>query len=104
MTAAIDLAKAVLAMHAADEDYGCGFYNHGPWLKPYNRSKELAEVVLAEGKAKKRDLDEAIALLRKVEWSWNYDAEMASCEVCLGSELNGHKPDCPLAAFLARFP
>ena len=36
-----ELKAAVLAMEKAEHDYGCGFYNHGPWLKAKDDVREL---------------------------------------------------------------
>lgn len=38
-----DLIDAVLAMHKADEAYGCGFYNNEEWCAAYMLTKDLAE-------------------------------------------------------------
>ncbi len=56
-----------------------------------------------------RDLAEAVAMLRERQFdAYNptgYDAlDAAECQSCGGNERHGHKPDCKLAAFLARHP
>jgi hypothetical protein len=36
-----ELAEAVIEMHKADKEYGCGFYGTDRWLAAYKRTLEL---------------------------------------------------------------
>jgi hypothetical protein len=36
-----ELEGLIREMHAADEDYGRGFYNQSSWLAPYRRLREI---------------------------------------------------------------
>ena len=47
-----------------------------------------------------KDLGEAVALLRELEW---VDMESV-CNECGATRDEGHTPDCKLAAFLRRHP
>lgn len=41
MTKYEELKEAVLRMEKEEEEYGCGYYNHGPWLKAKDEVRVL---------------------------------------------------------------
>lgn len=47
-------------------------------------------------------MEEAVALLRELEWSADEYFAGGFCPVCEMSKHQGHKPDCKLARFLER--
>ena len=56
-----------------------------------------------------KDLGEAVALLRELEWAGSevntYNEVIGStCHECAAREPGPHAPDCKLAAFLRRHP
>jgi len=68
------------------------------WVEDGGDTRNKAQVI-----ADSTGCDEALELLRIVEWSVQNDSGLAYCVACGCLKRNGHHCDCRLAAYLKKY-